>query len=132
MSRSYKKPYIKDNGRSKKEAKRFANKVVRKYKDIIPNGKSYRKLYCSYNICDYKYKTYADKAYRYHIEPIWSDWEITPKREKRVVLCVDKFGFLKTKEEIINTPYYIKRLLGWEMNDDWEDLVEREKKARRK
>lgn len=57
MSRSYKKyPIVTDNGCSK-ELKKYANRVVRqKMKDVnfgIANGKSYRKLFESYDICDY-------------------------------------------------------------------------------
>jgi hypothetical protein len=41
-------------------AKRQANKKVRRYKGDLPNGKGYRKLYCPWNICDWKflYHTY--------------------------------------------------------------------------
>ncbi len=53
MSRSYKKNPV---GTSSKNpiGKRAANKKVRKSKDI-PNGKRFKKVYCSWNICDYKY-----------------------------------------------------------------------------
>ena len=34
--------------------KRFANKKVRKSKNI-PNGRSYKKVYESWNICDFKF-----------------------------------------------------------------------------
>ncbi len=53
MSRSRKKiPISKDNFGGKK-GKRLANHAVRRYKDNIPNGKWYRKIYNSYNINDY-------------------------------------------------------------------------------
>ena len=52
MSRSYKKfPIVKDKSCSK-HGKRFANKKVRHTQDI-PNGKAYKKVYETWNICDY-------------------------------------------------------------------------------
>jgi len=36
-------------------AKRQANKRVRKYKGDVSNGRSYKKLYCSWNICDFRF-----------------------------------------------------------------------------
>lgn len=53
-----------------KGMKKFANKVVRHTKDV-PNGKAYKKLFCSYDICDWRniyfskreVKETADKYY---------------------------------------------------------------------
>lgn len=59
MSRSYKKnPIIKDsNGFGKKQA----NKRVRRFKGVIPNGKAYRKLYNPWDISDWAfYRTWND------------------------------------------------------------------------
>lgn len=54
MSRSYKKyPFVKDKSGSK-HGKKFANKKVRHAKNL-PNGKAYKKVYESWDICDYKY-----------------------------------------------------------------------------
>ena len=54
MARSVKKnPIYTDGQKGQKIPKRFANKIVRKYKDTIPKGKAYKKLYCSWNIHDY-------------------------------------------------------------------------------
>ena len=54
MARSIKKNPICTDGRNgQKIPKRFANKTVRKFDDDIPNGKSYKKLYCTWNIHDY-------------------------------------------------------------------------------
>jgi hypothetical protein len=51
MSRSYKKHlWFKDHNSG---AKREANRVVRKTSEIA-NGNAYRKVYDSYNICDFK------------------------------------------------------------------------------
>ena len=54
MSRSYKKyPFLTDGSpRTTKEMKRYANSKVRNTKGIY-NGKSYKKLFCSYDIHDY-------------------------------------------------------------------------------
>lgn len=63
MSRSYKKPYITDNGRHRIAAKKDAVKTMRK-KDIY-NGNYYKKIYCSWNISDYNwYDPTNKKAYR--------------------------------------------------------------------
>ena len=57
MSRSRSKyPIKKDYGRnSTKIYKRFASKAIRKFKDSIVDGNSYRKIYNPYNIHDWKY-----------------------------------------------------------------------------
>ena len=50
MSRSWKKVWgFVDRSPT---AKKYANKKVRRTQDV-PNGKAYKKLYDSYNICDY-------------------------------------------------------------------------------
>ena len=56
MSRSFKKhPWVTDHHvKSSKESKKFANKAVRNKEDL-PNGKAYKKVYESWDICDYKY-----------------------------------------------------------------------------
>jgi len=64
MSRSYKKmPVVKDSsckGSTFKSGKQIANRAVRKQKDI-PNGGSYKKVYCSWNISDWRFmKTEAE------------------------------------------------------------------------
>ena len=60
MSRSYKKSAVlKDRTRTSKDRfkpKTFANRAVRRYKDI-PGGKSsFKKIYCSWDISDYRFK----------------------------------------------------------------------------
>ena len=54
MSRSYRKHPVSTDGspRTTKEMKRYANSKVRNAKGIY-NGKSYKKLFCSYDIHDY-------------------------------------------------------------------------------
>lgn len=52
MSRSYKKnSYC---GYNDKDFKKLANKAVRRKKNI-PDGKSYRKIWNSWDICDFGY-----------------------------------------------------------------------------
>lgn len=54
MSRSYKKvPSYSDQGRGAVGEKRRANKRVRK-DWTIPNGRSFRKVFNSYDICDWR------------------------------------------------------------------------------
>ena len=55
MSNSYKKTLSIRFGKGKKWWKRQANKRVRKYKHKIPSGKSYKKIYETWNIRDYRY-----------------------------------------------------------------------------
>ena len=55
MSRSKKKvPGFTDKDRNTYRDKRFANKKVRNTNNI-PDGKYYKKLYCSWNIRDWKW-----------------------------------------------------------------------------
>jgi len=65
MSRSYKKvPCHKDYSRSNngtRYSKRLASKAVRKYEGEISDGRNYSKIYCSWNITDYKFR-YWDKS----------------------------------------------------------------------
>lgn len=57
MSRSRKKhPVVSDYSRNTtRYYKRIASKTVRKHKGFIPDGCHYKKLYCSWNIFDYKW-----------------------------------------------------------------------------
>jgi hypothetical protein len=57
MSKSFKKhPVCTDSHRDSTSIKRVANKAVRQCNGSIPNGRAYRKLFCSWNICDYKFR----------------------------------------------------------------------------
>lgn len=78
MSRSYKKtPMVKDRN---KGMKRVANKKIRNNCYDVPNGKAYRKFFCSYDISDFaftetlqefidryerNYRAYLNGAYKY-------------------------------------------------------------------
>jgi hypothetical protein len=60
MSRSRKKhPIVKDRNPG---SKRIANRKVRRIPDV-PNGKAYRKVYCSWNICDWRFRWNPEPVY---------------------------------------------------------------------
>lgn len=81
MSRSYKKHAgIKDP--ANKGMKKFANKKVRHSNDV-PNGKSYKKMFESYNISDF--------SWLYSWNECLATWEKSKK---------DKYNHIKTKEEL--------------------------------
>ncbi|MDA3854902.1 MAG: hypothetical protein PF569_01490 [Candidatus Woesearchaeota archaeon] len=62
MSRSYKKTWgFKDN--PAKGMKRLANKRVRQTKNIM-NGGSFKKVFCSYDISDWKFLCFTKKQKR--------------------------------------------------------------------
>lgn len=63
MSRSYKKnPWITDHHvKSSSEKKKFANKKVRHTKDL-PNGKAFKKVSESYDLCDFKFFQTKEEA----------------------------------------------------------------------
>lgn len=80
MSRSYKHtPCCKDHTRGMKQC---ANRYLRRNRLSVPSGKAYKKLFCSYNISDYKFlksfreykKDYADYCYYYNKK--YSDVEL--------------------------------------------------------
>lgn len=78
MSRSYKKvPCCKDHNRG---MKKYANRYVRRNYLIVPSGKAYKKLFCSYNICDYKFiesfQSYQKGWYKYNRNRKYSDKEL--------------------------------------------------------
>lgn len=56
MSRSYKKnAYATDNTSSGKN-KRIANRIMRRNKNTLYQGGTYKKSYCSWNICDFRFR----------------------------------------------------------------------------
>ncbi len=79
MSRSRRQPIITDGYKGsfkKRHAKRQANKKVRKSVEVL-NGTMYKKLYCSWNICDYKIFLIdpAKKVYEWDGHEEWYvDW----------------------------------------------------------
>lgn len=64
MSRSYKKPIIKDHN---KGMKNFANRKIRRMSvdKEIADGRSYRKYFDRYNICDYIYHWSPYSSYHF-------------------------------------------------------------------
>lgn len=95
MSRSYKKPVITDGSKGRKgrgrSMKSFANRKIRNIDDLPTRERgAYKKFFCSYDICDYKW--------RYSIDDAIGDWEeeeaTYPRTEKRYVLDRDENGKL--------------------------------------
>ena len=91
MSRSRKKyPFCKCE-KSCKKGKKIANHKIRnlsKMNEEIPNGKAYKKFFCSWDICDYchscTYKEYLLwlKAWNYDLtDNDYIDWYKTYKRK---------------------------------------------------
>lgn len=78
MSRSYKRtPICKDGNKSKKFGKRQANKKIRKTAGLSGKSNNYKKIYESWNVCDYR--IYSDKIKWFGGEKIEKDslnhWE---------------------------------------------------------
>lgn len=74
MSRSFKKSLVAKE-RNDKYNKRCANKKVRRYNDYIPNGKSYKKIYESYDICDFAFIAISE-------DEVYDHNECTDKHER--------------------------------------------------
>lgn len=74
MSRSFKKVGgWTDHGRNRTRIeKRFASKKVRNTKEVSSGG-SYKKLYCSYDICDYKFLYYSPREVIREFESRFND-----------------------------------------------------------
>lgn len=77
MSRSYKRvPCCKDHNTW---AKKYANRYLRRNHLSISSGMAYKKLYCSWDICDYKFlesfRSYKDSFITYH-QRRYSDKEL--------------------------------------------------------
>lgn len=73
MSRSYKKsPVFTDQSRySTRWVKRQASKAVRRYAEETSNGKWYRRVYCPWNICDYRFYIPLQQALRQEGKSRW-------------------------------------------------------------
>lgn len=81
MSKSYKKhPFYKYKNKGMKQ---IANRKIRRNNNDIPSGKSYKKYFCSYDICDYvSYQSFSEfiKSYKkYHrdiksIKELYRKW----------------------------------------------------------
>lgn len=72
MSRSFKKhAWTKDP--NDKFMKRYANKKVRRAKNV-PSGGAYKKLFCSYDISDFKWLWTRQDAIREYNEGLCSEY----------------------------------------------------------
>lgn len=76
MSRSYKKhPGFKDGDRKKRWWKRQANKKIRRTQEL-DDGKSYRKVYDQWKICDWNWRYYSKSEAKRDIEKwSWGRWK---------------------------------------------------------
>jgi hypothetical protein len=54
LSRSYCTSWVTDRSRGRSKEKRYANHTIRKAEDV-PNGKTYKKFYESWDISDYRW-----------------------------------------------------------------------------
>ena len=76
MSRSYKHtPYCGD--RKSKDMKRFANKRVRqrlKHSDYLPVAAEYKRMFESYDICDFCTCEYSFEEYYLREVNFWYQW----------------------------------------------------------
>jgi len=63
MSRSHRKPVVTDSGGHRGFFKRLANKTVRRCDDL-GNHSDFKKIYQSWNICDYHWLTTDPKYSR--------------------------------------------------------------------
>ena len=74
MGKSYRKPYVSDGykgSRRRQFYKNYANRVVRKSKNV-PDGKAYKKYFCSYDISDYNfYVEVKNKDDRFYEPEFW-------------------------------------------------------------
>ena len=70
MSRSYKKTAY--CGPKSKGMKRCANKVIRRDKNTFQNS-LYKKRFCSYDICDYKFFETFEEYYDARVRQ-WVEW----------------------------------------------------------
>lgn len=72
VSRSYRKPWVKDHN---KGMKAFANNVVKQAKNV-PNGMAYKKFFDRYSICDYRWYQETDSRYE-RVNGKW-EWVLLP------------------------------------------------------
>ena len=76
MSRSYKKtPYC--GNAKRRKLKNYANRVIRRKGELFQNS-SYKKVYGSYNICDYgsTYRSF-EEYYWFRLKLWYSYWQGT-------------------------------------------------------
>lgn len=74
MSRSYKHvPCWTDHTKGEK---RLANKKVRRSSDLIPSGNFYKKIYCSWNICEFRFVQTFNSYKKSWTRRESSEWEL--------------------------------------------------------
>lgn len=78
MSRSYKRvPCCKDYNKGMKAC---ANRYLRRNHLLVPSGKAYKKFFCSWDICDYKFlesfHTFREKWNHGYCRRKYSDREL--------------------------------------------------------
>ena len=122
MSRSYKKhPWITDHHvKSSSERKKFANKKVRHTEDL-PSGGAFKKVFCSYDICDFKFFQTKEEALDYanNLSSLLIEWygiyELSPKvdylisiEHKRLIPHDDKI-IVKPKDDGVQQKLHKQR-----------------------
>lgn len=105
MSRSWKKtPITKDNGRGKKEWKRFANRKVRNTRELAEKGRGFKKCFCSYDIVDWKFANYS-----------WEEvWKEIIESEKNM-----KYFY----EKILGKPYTREKKTKKELQREFHKII---------
>lgn len=78
MSRSYKKnPYVTDNRDGKKDSKRIANRrvrrLVRAMDEDMPARLQHKKMTCSWDICDYRWRMTRQDAIEWYNNEMAND-----------------------------------------------------------
>ena len=83
MSRSYKRSVI-CKGQNNKKGKRLAGRTVRRASDV-PNGNCFKKLYCTWDICDWRFREQSYTAEQFR--KAWYDCENTEFDWRRNSFC---------------------------------------------
>ncbi len=71
MSRSYRKNPVLKNGKSSHQLKKLASRITRRrinrgdYDDLLPNNCQYKRIYNSWDICDYVSRYSVSEAKKY-------------------------------------------------------------------
>lgn len=82
MSRSVKQsPAFTDHSSRTRWVKRQASKAVRRFTADVQNGKWYRKLYCSWNICDYRFYKTKQQAIHEWETSLWPSDQLLTRAE---------------------------------------------------
>ena len=108
MSKTYRK-FISftDNQRGgARYGKRKANKIVRHFDGDIPKGYAYiRKMFCSYDIHDYRHTYYNKNEIRYYLQDYEDSRWINPKTIHRMKRAKCNYGTRLFKRTSIKKSY---------------------------